>query len=40
MKQLSLQVLGFGNMSNEDIDALNDQRIQDGLEAIPYEEFR
>jgi hypothetical protein len=37
---LGLQILGIGQMSNEDIDALNEERIRLGEDIIPYEEFR
>ena len=40
LSRLGLDILGIGNMSNDDIDQLNEQRIRDGLEPIPYEEFR
>ena len=40
LKMFGLNLLGMGNMSNDDIDALNEQRIKDGLDPIPYEEFK
>ena len=35
-----LELLGVGQMSNEDIDTLNEERIRLGKDIIPYEEFR
>jgi hypothetical protein len=35
-----LELLGIGQMSNEDIDALNEERMRLGEDVIPYEEFR
>ena len=40
LSMLALELLGIGQMSNEDIDALNEERIRRGEDIIPYEEFR
>ena len=40
LKKLSLDILKVDGLTNEEIDALNEQLIRDGKDPIPYEEFR
>ena len=40
LKKLSLDILQVDGLTNEEIDALNEQLIRDGKDPIPNEEFR